>query len=102
MEKSSWGIDVKGWGLLGMKRTQPLKGRSGLFQIDSTGTDQAKNVSCLRNPTDKIFAECHNKIMSSLQNLIYRDDFKPRFGMKWMVQLNFHHDEDGQTKSSWV
>ena len=66
MEKSSLGIDVKGRGLLGMKRTQPLEGRSGLFQIDPTGTDQAKNVSCLRNPTDKIFAESHTKIISSL------------------------------------
>ena len=56
MEKSSLGIEVKGRGLLGMKRTKPLEGRSGLFQIDSTGTDQAKNVSCLLNPADKIFA----------------------------------------------
>ena len=81
MEKSSLGIDVKGWGLLRMKRTKPLEGRSGLFQIDSTGTDQAKNVSCLRNPADKIFAECHTKIMRSLQDHVYRDDFKPRLGM---------------------
>jgi len=84
-----------------MKRTKPLEGRSCLFQIDPTGTDQAKNVSCLRNPTDKIFAECHTKIMSSLQNLIYRTCF-PRLWMYWMVQLNFHLGEDGQTKSSWV
>ena len=81
MEKSSLGIDVKGRGLLGMKRTKPLEGRSCLFQIDPAGTDQAKNVGCLRDTTDKIFAECHTKIMSSLQNLIYRDDFKPRLGM---------------------
>ena len=84
-----------------MKRTKPLEGRSGLFQIDPTGTDQAKNVSCLRNPTDKIFAECHTKIMSSLQNLIYRTCFT-RLGMEWMVQLNFHRGEDGQMKSSWA
>ena len=77
MEKPSLGIDVKGWGLLRMKRTKPLEGRSGLFQIDSTGTDQAKNVSCLRNPADKIFAECHTKIMRSLNDLIFRDDFNP-------------------------
>ena len=81
MEKSSLGIDVKGRGLLGMKRTKPLEGRSGLFQIDPTGTDQAKNVSCLRNPADKIFAECHTKIMSSLKDHVSRDDFKPRLGM---------------------
>ena len=81
MEKPSLGIDVKGGGLLRMKRTKPLEGRSCLFQIDPTGTDQAKNVSCLRNPADKIFAECHTKIMRSLQHLIYRDDFKPRLGI---------------------
>ena len=81
MEKSSLWIYVKGWGLFGMKRTKPLEGRSGLFQIDPTGTDQANNISCLRNPTDKIFAECHTKIMSSLQDHVYRDDFKPRLGM---------------------
>ena len=81
MEKSSLGIYVKGRSLLGMKRTKPLEGRSCLFQIDPTGTDQAKNVSCLRNPADKIFAECHTKIMRSLQDLIYRDDFKPRLGI---------------------
>ena len=75
MEKPSLWIDVKGRSLLGMKRTKPLEGPSCLFQIDSAGTDQAKNVSCLRNPADKIFAECHTKIMRSLQDHVYRDDF---------------------------
>ena len=81
MEKTSLGIDVKGRGLLGMKRTKPLEGRSCLFQIDPTGTDQAKNVSYLRNPTDKIFAECHTKIMSSQKDHVYRICFKPWLGM---------------------